>query len=722
MWGIARDNLIDDALLRRIYPRGFDIYARLSSVLGRRAWERSRRLILMDSARPNPLPQALAVGLLVADFFHREKYYSPYLKGNLLIVTRQVGQLRESLREFRLGEAGDSLERFWEIRTLSRYHPPGSRPAIYLANPGWPLEHPFAAVIVDATDPRALARLEDLPFSHYLAVTPPLDEARLTRLGASAVLWDETAKAWVAREFDGRERPEPLTPSLPHRWVEVIEDAELDEVLWAAYQQLAEAQATFEGFFPLRQAWGLFHQLRTLSVPLYRLESLRKDGGRPTLRDRLASLEPEAPSHPVQRLLWRRVLDRLSEAYEALHQRDLPPKFFALVEWLEQRNAERRSCWVVATTRAEATLLQSLCMAVSPRQLFIGFGGSAEVLWSNEEERRAAQGLGPEERLLLGYRSASQRYLDLGSAKIAVLAYPFEARIESYLYEQRQRWLERLVTARGQVLHSLGLKPPSPPDFPAARLDFSLRTAVVQPLNVLTEEVPQLDLHALAEYQANPRAGGNRGPTAEEMEVELEGGLILYLPRTRLVTLFVPGQGQVEKPAQQLQPGDRIIIFVDGVYDDLFERISEALQPLVRVEERLYLELWEAAKRALQAQYPNLAELHRELARRGLERDPTTVRSWFTQGQTLAPQQYDDFLLLTGIMGLPETLKRPQLWQAIENHRTRHRQLGRLLHRVLESIVSGSGYEGSLREARQQGISLEELLSAVDVRRVVRRS
>lgn len=719
MWGIARDNLVDDALLRRIYPRGFNIYVRLSSVLGRRAWERSRRLILMDSARPSPLPQALAVGLLVADFFHREKYHSPYLKGNLLIVTRQVGQLRESLREFRLGEAGDSLECFWEIRTLSRYQPPGSRPAIYLANPGWPLEHPFAAVIVDATDPRALARLEDLPFSHYLAVTPPLDEARLTRLGASAVLWDETAKAWVAREFDGRERPEPLTPSLPHRWVEVIEDAELDEVLWAAYQQLAEAQATVEGFFPLRQAWGLFHQLRTLSVPLYRLESLRKDGGRPTLRDRLASLEPEAPSHPVQRLLWRRVLDQLSEAYEALHQRDLPPKFFALVEWLEQRNAERRSCWVVASTRAEATLLQSLCMAVSPRQLFIGFGGSAEVLWSSEEERRAAQGLGSE-RLLLGYRSASQRYLDLGSAKIAVLAYPFEARIESYLYEQRQRWLEHLVTARNQILHSLGLNPPPPPDLPAPRLEFSRRTAVVQPLNVLTEEAPQLDLHALAEYQANPRTVGNRGPTAEEMEVELEGGLILYLPKTRLVTLFVPGQGHFEKPAQQLQPGDQMIIFVDGVYDDLFERISEALQPLVRVEERLYLELWEAAKRTLQAQYPNLAELHRELASRGLERDSTTVRSWFTQGQTLAPQQYNDFLLLTGIMGLPETLKRPQLWQAIENHRTRHRQLGRLLHRVLESIVSGSGYEGSLQEARQQGISLEELLSAVDVRRVVR--
>lgn len=721
MLGIDRNNLIDDALLRRIYPRGFDVYARLSSVLGRRAWERSRRLILMDSARPSPLPQALAVGLLVADFAHRVTCNSPYLKGNLLIVTRQVGQLRESLREFRLGEAGDSLERFWEIRTLSRYQPPGSQPAIYLANPGWPLEHPFAAVIVDATDPRALACLEDPPFSHYLAVTPPLDEATLARMDASAVLWDKTAKEWVAREFNGREHPEHPASSPPYRWVEVIEDAGLDKVLWAAYQQLAEAQATFGGFFPLRQAWGLFHQMRTLSVPLYRLESLRKDGGRLTLRDRLASLESEAPSHTVQRLLWQRVLDRLSEAYEALHQRDLPPKFYALVEWLEQRNVEQRSCWVVATTRTEATLLQSLCMAVSPKQLFMGFGGSAEVLWNNEEERRVAQGLGSE-RLLLGYRSASQRYLDLGSAKIAVLAYPFEARIENYLYEQRQRWLEHLVTARGQILHSLGLKPPSPPDLPAARLEFSLRAAVVQPLNALTEEAPQLDLHALAEYQANPRTVGKRSPTAEEMEVELEGGLILYLPRTRLVTLFVPGQGHFEKPAQQLQPGDRMIILVDGVYDDLFERISEALQPLVRVEERLYLELWEAAKRALQAQYPNLAELHRELARRGLERDPTTVRSWFTEGRTLAPQQYNDFLLLTGIMGLPETLKHPKLWQAIENHRTRHRQLGRLLHRVLESIVSGSGYEGSLQEARQQGISLEGLLSAVDVRRVVRRS
>ncbi|MCS7080478.1 MAG: hypothetical protein NZ585_10600 [Chloracidobacterium sp.] len=718
MFGIARDNLIDDALLRRIYPRGFDVYARLSSVLGRRAWEQRRRLILMDSARPSPLPQTLAVGLLVADFFHRETYHSPYLKGNLLIVTRQVGQLRESLREFRLGEAGDSLARFWEIRTLSRYQPPGSRPAIYLANPGWPLEHPFAAVIVDATDPRVLARLESLPFSHYLAVTPPLDEATLARLGESAVLWDEAAKGWVAREFDGRERP-AFSP--PNRRVEVIEDTELDKVLWTAYQQLAEAQANFGGFPPLWQAWGLFHQLRMLSVPLYRLESLLKEEGRTTLRDRLASLELEAPSHPVQRLLWQRVLDRLREAYEALQQRDLPPKFFALVEWLEQCNTERRSCWVVATTRAEATLLQSLCMAVSPRQLFIGFGGSAEVLWSKEEERRAAQGLGPE-RLLLGYRSASQRYLDLGPAKVAVLAYPFEARIESYLCEQRQRWLEHLVTERSQVLHSLGLKLPSPPGLPAARLEFSQRTAVVQPLNVLTEEAPRLDFHALAEYQANPRAAGNRGTTAEEMEVELEGGLILYLPKTRLVTLFVPGQGHAEKPAQQLQPGDRMIIFVDGIYDDLFERISEALLPLVRIEERLSLELWEAAKRTLQAQYPNLAELHRELARHGLERDPTTVRGWFAKGQTLAPQQYDDFLLLTSIMGLPESLKRPQLWRAIENHRTRHRQLGRLLHRVLESIVSGSGYEGSLREARQHGISLEELLSAVDVRRVVRRS
>ncbi|GIW26655.1 MAG: hypothetical protein KatS3mg070_0018 [Meiothermus sp.] len=721
MWGIDRNSLIDDALLRRIYPQGLDVYARLSGVLGRRAWEQRRRLILMDSTRPSPLPQTLAVGLLVADFFHREMYHSPYLKGNLLIVTRQVGQLRESLREFRLGEAGDSLERFWEIRTLSRYQPPGSRPAIYLANPGWPLEHPFAAVIIDATDPRVLACLENLPFNHYLAVTPPLDEATLARLGRSAVLWDEAAKGWVAREFNRHEHPGHPASSPSYRWVEVIEDAELDKVLWAAYQQLAEAQAMFGGFFPLRQAWGLFHQLRMLSVPLYRLENLRKHKGRPTLRDRLDSLEPEAPSHPVQRLLWQRVLDRLSEAYEALQHRDLPPKFFALVEWLEQHNAELRSCWVVATTQTEAILLQSLCMDVSPRQLFIGFGGSAEVLWSNEEERRAAQGLGSE-RLLLGYRSASQRYLDLGPANVAVLAYPFEARIESYLCEQRQRWLEYLVTERDRVLHSLGLKPPSPPDLPVTRLEFSKQKAVVQPLSVLTEEAPRLDLHALAEYQVNPRTGGNRGPTVEEMKVELEGGLILYLPKTRLVTLFVPGQGNVEKLAQQLQPGDRMIIFVDGVYDDLFERISEALQPLVQMEERLYLELWEAAKLKLQVQYPNMAELHRALARRGLERDPTTVRSWFAKGQTLAPQQFHDFLLLTSIMGLPESLNRPQLWRAIENHRTRHRQLGRLLHRVLESIVSGSGYEGSLREARQQGISLEELLSAVDVRRVVRRS
>jgi hypothetical protein len=187
------------------------------------------------------------------------------------------------------------------------------------------------------------------------------------------------------------------------------------------------------------------------------------------------------------------------------------------------------------------------------------------------------------------------------------------------------------------------------------------------------------------------------------------------------VYVFYEEQDQVRQMrAEELRSGMRLVLLVDAIYEGLYERLLEALRARMSHLDRLYLELWQAAKEALRREQPNLRELHKELVSEGLGVEYATFVAYFRGPDldegTLAPLDEKDMAIMAWRSGVfPKEQMIRDAFIRIRRERSLRRQVGRALHRLLRSIVSGEGYKEALRIAREISYEVYDILAAVEV-------
>ena len=183
----------------------------------------------------------------------------------------------------------------------------------------------------------------------------------------------------------------------------------------------------------------------------------------------------------------------------------------------------------------------------------------------------------------------------------------------------------------------------------------------------------------------------------------------------------------------------QVVLLVDSVYEDLFDRLLDALKARANQFTLMTLGLWESAKSALLKKHNgNRLELFRQLESRGLSVSYQAARLWFADdsfssqlklgfgsetdapsSETFAPQLYENMKIVAEYSGCYKTDGMIRLtFHAIQEERGRRIKAGLALHEWLRAIVSGHGYDRAMASARELGGEVAEVLAALDVRQV----
>lgn len=714
----------------RVLPDALRAFERFSAVMVATAAKSARRpmrLLFMAAPPAENLIPAVTAGLLVPDLAYRYLTGRPLLNGDILVLTHAPRRSMELLQNLSLD--GIMISQIWEVESFTRYTSEGARdkPRVYFANPGSIQGNNFgslSAVIIESVLPFMLRQLPALLSTFRgvpvgIAITPPLLEDKLCAVNENEELavwlWDPTAKR------------EPFRAA---RRVWICKAEEIEDVLNEAETGLWKCLATAQGSFPpLGEAWRLYHQLRQMVVPLADLE----DAARPSLRDRLNGLRAQEPPQPAMEVHWHTLLSALDRAYNHLIALQEPPKFWALASRLDELlcSPEADSLRVVVSTWVEQRILVLLLISLFEQRVL----EKIEVLTPTQEVRRIAAG-DIRRTLLAGYRPASYRFLDLYFPKdVEVIAYPYEAALEeefwSRAYTDLERWQRK--PTRHATLARLGFErvPDLPPPTPRPALVMS--ESEIPRLRRARIVYPEFDIDRLVGAWAQELDTGDEGAdeTSEQsadasrahdiVQVVLEDGRCLTYFTGQFAYVFYEAQDQVRRMrAAELRPGMRLVLLVDTAYEGLYERLLDAVRVRTGRLDRLYLDLWQAAKDKLRKEYSSLKELHDRLIKEGLSVQYQAFTAYFRGPDldvaALAPLREEDMAVMARHSRLfPDEQMIRETFRRIQKERDLRRRVGRALHRVLRSIVSGMGYSEALRVAREIGHEVYDILAAVEV-------
>ncbi|MCI0623123.1 MAG: hypothetical protein L0387_15945 [Acidobacteria bacterium] len=746
-----------------------------------------RRLVFLLPNATQSLGRFLAVSLLVADFVHQSgvgvptNEKGPLLGGDLLLITQHIRECVHLLRNVSIRYRTQSLplSSFWPIEVFSKYSPPkDTKPRVFVANPGWSASldeaRTFGMVVIDLSHPRTVDHFERIISQPQIAqsptqifVTPPCERERIERLregGKAAVLawpWDPAAVDALQEVIELPQHSNGVGEMLS-RFLWLAEDDEVDNRLADLHGLLVGAMKASNGRAPaaVLEAWGIYHRLRQLSVPLLRLEEERQRSYRTLpLIDRIRMIDEQGvkASGPLASYLdsrWPRIVLLLKETYDTLLRRTEPAKFYALAgcieELLGEEQSSNRRLRIVFPTKQEASILTAMV-----GEVVSGWGealqaGRISVTTVREEPRLVAEGRA-EPTILLGFRTSESRYLDVyPGVPVHVISYPYEAVVDEAIQRRIHAPIEELQnhSPRVDVLQSLRL----PVQYRAVTITSgaaetgavprSARPTVTRrfesnptpPRNrslLDGDEVEPLDIDRLAgmswsdefvldseDRSAESRMGTGSRAAIEFAEITLTTGDRLRFPTGRLVDVYHPTTETKERlSAKLLQPGMQLIVLVDDPYEDLFDRLLEAIREQRDVHSSMALDLWQTAKQtALSKHGGSRKHLCDGLVAKGLSVEYAAVVGWYSEGEDeiLAPLKESDFELLarqSGIYSEEALLK--ATFTCIKQERTIRRQCGRVLSRLLAQIAAGKQYEAALESAKAIGSPLEQLASAV---------
>lgn len=696
--------------------------------------------------------QTLIGALLIGDFAYQNGPQSSrkkLLDGDILLITHSVGAAKEALKSMTLG--GLPLSALWAVNSLSRYTASEeNRPRVFVSNPGWVVEglasRQLAAVVVDASHPRTVQQLptilesikKDIPLQ--IVVTPNVDQIAVEKNEGSS-----RSRVWFW-DSEGRRTMDETLGNLPDlgtfdRTLLVSSDPTLDAVLANIYEQLAFSQKEFGGFVPLWDAWSIYHRLRQSVVPLAQSEEMAAAvyGALPLLK-RIERLHNAPFAGDIYReTRWPRLMQGLRSAYQMILDRREPMKFWTVAartqELLHDRVASIR---IVVPTSYESVILTSLLGEVIDNWSEILLDGVVEIVAAREEARRLVEGY-PLHTILAGFRTGKHRYLDAYPPyHMDILAYPHEISLYKGIHDRYYRSMTRLQDhrERRRLLINLGLRSnrehpieERSSQVPELRVvgNFSEKLRMVQ--TVLFDS-PPLDFDELASWGA-PRSWDEDVNLDEVVhrQVQVVGPVVrvvcdgdkhLLLPVNHQANVYYPAVKLLQRlRADELRQGMHLVVLVDNIYDDLFDRLVEAIRLKVAIRERLDLEIWSHAKNTCLARHRgSRTALYQILRIHGLDADYSSLVGWYRSGEAeiIAPQQFSNFQVVADYSGLyfrSEDVHRA--FVAVEHERQRRRNAGRRLHELLTAIAVGEGYDIALASSRRLGAEVEDILAAVDI-------
>lgn len=731
--------------------------------------QKSRLIFLLPNATQS-LGRFLAVSLLLADFVKKQSGHGAILGGDLLLVTQHIRNCVNLLRDVALRYRSDRLAitEFWPIEVLSQYSPPAdSKPRVFVANPGWSSvlgqRQAFGSVVIDVSHPRTSDHLETLLKQPSVAsapiqilVIPPWEQDRIAALAEKdrpsdlIWAWDPAAVEAIEELLAGRSI---LTTKKPaERFVWLSDDPEVEDHLVEIHSFLVGAMKAGNGKVPggVLSAWGTYHKLRQLSVPLITLEEERREAYQTlTIQDRIQGLDDDPPEGKgaVGAYLdtrWPRLVASLKALYEVLLQRKEPSKFYTLAsvveEFLEKRTPTD-TLRLVAPSMHEGNMIATLLgdiVASWPEALQ---SGAVSVATIKEEPRLIAEG-SVQQTVLFGFRTSETRYLDVyPGVPIHLVAYPYEAEIDEKIQQRIHSSIESLQEngPRTVVLKQLQLptKPSEPGNNgspksirPHTRRRFEVQPRLQRRRFLDDEAVEPLNLERIIGQDwfdevnlSTHTTAGQSGRILEYCEVtDIEGNRYRY-PSGRLIDVFRPATEQKERiPAGLLEPGMLMVVLVDDPYEDIFQRMLEAIREQRDLGAKMALALWSHAKPAALTKYGgNRKQLHRVLETKGISVEYAAVVGWFRPGEEeiIAPLKREDFEILARASGLYSDPARIEAtFNCVQRERTMRRTCGRKLSSLLTHLAAGKHYGVALESADAMGTAVEQVAAAVSIREV----
>lgn len=737
--------------------------------------ERSRLIFILPNATQS-LGRFLAVSLLLADFVKRQEGNGPLLAGDLLLVTQHIQNCVHLLRDVALRHRSEKLaiSKFWPIEGLSQYAPPpDTKPRVFVANPGWSSlfgeRQAFGSVVIDASHPRTSDHLEILLKQPSIAqapiqilVIPPWENDRIDALSekgrASDLIWAwDPAAAEAVEELLGTKSIAASTKPA-ERYIWLADDPEVEDKLVGLHSLLVGAMKAGSGHVPggVLGAWGTYHKLRQLCVPLVGLEEERRDAYQTlTIQDRIQQLEDEPPEArgaigSYLEARWPRVITELKALYNILLRRKEPAKFYTLASVVEEFIENRLpsdTLRIVAPTAHEGNMVATLLGDIVGAWPDALQSGAISLTTIKAEPRLIAEGA-LHQTVLLGFRTSETRYLDVyPGVPVHVVAYPYEAEVDDTIQQRIHSSIENLQEngPRTVVLKQLRLAITAASEKnaredgtpkskrPQIRRRFEVQRQVQRRKFLDDEAVEPLSLQKIIGHDwfeeinvsdAGQALGDKGRRSLEYCEITVApSGERYTFPVGRLVDVFRPATEQKERiPAADLEPGMLMVVLVDDPYEDIFQRMLEAISEQRDLGAQMALALWEHAKPAALTKFGgNRMKLHRSLEARGLSVDYAAVVGWYRTGEDeiIAPLRREDFEILARVSGLySDPTRIAATFNCIQHERTVRRTCGRKLSTLLTHLAAGKHYEVALKSADAIGSALEQVATAVSLQEV----
>jgi hypothetical protein len=734
-WGFARTEEVPD-LYGRVSSFFLEQFALETAVTGA---PHSVGFIVPSGGKE--LAKHLSLALLVADFAHRKGNSDDGLnhglvEGDVLLVSQKTYQAERLISNYQVGDV--SLSDYWNVTRGEPEQGDDERPRLSVVNPGWIQSHDeipdsFYAVIFDGANPRALPHLErtiekaNAPLRAL--VSPALGKYRLDRLkdlGIDLWLWDEESKHTAAEALDQSEWSFP-SPS-PQVKISPVGNENVDFYLEYAHRHLMNMIG--EEHSSLSHLWILYNYLRRLTVPILELDKKRRNLFRTRpLSQQLEDLPSAVSGSAILETNWPEVTGALQSAYEELKQYTRPPKQEALVErvqaYLEEDATPVR---IVLPTKHESELLvaqieeqiEGLAPAIQ----------SGEVQFVTESRRENLPNDGVD--VVPGYRTGRFRHLSaIPGSTINVLAYPHEVEITRRVLDSLEKGLETVSKneSRSSFLKSIGLAPGG-----STRVDpaISIRIEVSGEVQgegqqariddheqeyALDDIIPDLSISHSDTTDAAPGSGDETRTETAEVTVYFEDGSLRNYSQGRMVSVWYEEDIQRVR-TENLMVGQRVIVFVDEAYSDLYERFLETISQRRSTDHETALQTWRYLKQEALSGHASVQELYRVLDRKGLSVGDNAVRSWYDTGpnRTIAPIDREDFALLAR-HAKPDLSNEAidTLYGFIKSERQTRRNAGRWLKKLLRNAASAQ----SVPSIDGIEADMTELYDAIDLRTIV---
>lgn len=488
----------------------------------------------------------------------------------------------------------------------------------------------------------------------------------------------------------------------------------------------------------LRTVWSLLDEMSAAPSSLQTLEAIRRDApGVTTIRfglEKSAHLDCTGLPNHLQdafTLRWPHLRELLFEIYDQLYVRN--PVGDTLIE----RILDASSSLTVMTRSdtAAAALQRDLLFnwEWKNKDGAVRIGAAATLCRQRTISRNLlAVGFNPNSR--------PQLYWSGLPANFEVITYPHAlAALAEYQTLLRRSVADLLPKNNGAALttllssHDVRITKATVFELECTDLSTSIsafaavrRTASAtlkdDPSALLTEdEIGLMDI-VVGDVDRAPESE----PTAAAEE-QVEGPFVVIHfaggseHRAALTTSFavLPADTEelVKLTAGELSQGDRIILLSEDEHRSVYGLIAERTRHLFPMDDRT-LELWDAAKDLLRAQYPPdqpsaieafCQRLEGERCRRGRQ----SMRQWLS-GRVLAPEAAEDVEILLRVAGNPgDTAAIAKIVSAeIERYRNFRRTIGRAIVRRTVTRAERRAVRGRLEE------EIDEVLELCDVREV----